>query len=61
VPEGEGSRITYTETIERVNYVPYWLHPLVRPIFKVYVNRADRKQLANLARLAEERSGRASA
>jgi hypothetical protein len=55
-PEGEGSRITYTETVERVNYVPYWLHPLARPIFKVYVNRADRKQLANLARLAEERA-----
>jgi hypothetical protein len=24
-PEGGGSRITYTETISRVNYVPYWL------------------------------------
>jgi hypothetical protein len=56
-PEGEGSRITYTETVERVNYVPYWLHPLIRPLFTVYVDRADRKQLANLARLAEERSG----
>lgn len=55
-PEGEGSRITYTETIERVNYVPYWLQPGVRSIFRVYVNRADRKQLENLARLAEERS-----
>lgn len=55
-PEGEGSRITYTETIERVSYVPYWLQPVVRSLFKVYVNRADRKQLANLARLAEERS-----
>ena len=55
-PEGEGSRITYTETIERVNYVPYWLQLGVRSIFRVYVNRADRKQLANLARLAEERS-----
>ena len=30
------------------------------PIFKAYVNRADRKQLANLARLAEERSGTGS-
>jgi hypothetical protein len=58
--EGGGSRITYTETIERVNYVPYWLQPWIRPIFTVYVNRADRKQLANLARLAEERSGTAS-
>jgi hypothetical protein len=56
-PEGEGSRITYTETIERVNYVPYWLQPVIRSLFKVFVNRADRKQLANLARLAEERSG----
>lgn len=55
-PEGEGSRITYTETIERVNYVPYWLQPVVRSIFKVYVNRSDRKQLGNLARLAEERA-----
>ena len=57
-PEGDGSRITYTETIERVNYVPYWLQPVIRSIFKIYVNRADGKQLANLARLAEERAGR---
>ena len=55
-PDGEGSRITYTENVERVNYVPYWLQPGIRSIFTVYVNRADRKQLANLARLAEERS-----
>jgi len=57
-PEGGGSRITYTETISRVNYVPYWLKWGVRTIFRPYVNSADRKQLANLARLAEERSGR---
>ena len=55
-PERSGSRITYTELIERVSYVPYWLQPIVRSVFKVYVNRADRKQLANLARLAEERA-----
>jgi Polyketide cyclase / dehydrase and lipid transport len=55
-PDGSGSRITYTETIERVSYVPYWLQPGIRSIFKVYVNRADRKQLANLAGLAEERA-----
>jgi Polyketide cyclase / dehydrase and lipid transport len=55
-PDGPGSRITYTENVERVNYVPYWLQPVIRSVFKVYVNRADRKQLANLARLAEERS-----
>ena len=56
LPEGSGSRIVYTETIERLNYVPYWLKPVIRTIFRPLVNRADRKQLRNLARLAEERS-----
>jgi len=46
----------YTETVERVNYVPYWLKPGIRTIFRPWVDRADRKQLRNLARLAEERS-----
>ena len=55
-PDAHGSRITYTETIQRVNYVPYWLKPVVRSIFRPLVNSADRKQLANLARMAEERS-----
>jgi hypothetical protein len=55
-PEDSGSRIVYTETIERVNYLPYWLKPGIRTIFKPWVNRADRKQLRNLAGLAEERS-----
>jgi hypothetical protein len=56
-PEGDGSRIAYTEIVERVNYVPYWLQPWMRPIFRIMVNRADVRQLSNLARLAEERSG----
>ncbi len=56
-PEGVGSRIVYTETIQRVNYVPYWLKRGARTLFRPLVNSADRKQLANLARLAEERSG----
>ena len=55
-PYGDGSKIVYTETVERANYTPYWLHPLIRPVFRPLVNRADRKQLQNLARLAEERS-----
>ena len=55
-PEDPGSRIVYTETIERVNYLPYWLKPGIRTIFRPWVNRADRKQLRNLAGLAEERS-----
>jgi hypothetical protein len=60
-PDGNGSRIVYTETVERVNYVPYWLKPGIRTIFRSWVNRADRKQLRNLARLAEERSSEGSA
>ncbi len=60
-PDGAGTRITYTETVQRANYVPYWLKRWVRPIFTPIVNRADRKQLGNLARLAEERSGRGQA
>lgn len=56
VPDGPGSRITYTETIERANYVPYWLGAWARPIFTPLVNHADKKQLGNLAGLAEERS-----
>ena len=54
----EGSRIRYTDTISRVNYVPYWLKVGARTLFRPYVGRADRKQLANLARLAEERATR---
>ena len=54
--DGDGSRITYTETISGVNYVPYWLRWWARWAFRPYVNRADRKQLANLGRLAEERA-----
>ena len=55
-PEGSGCRITYTETISRVNYVPYWLQLFMRPLTRFIINRADRKQLSNLARLAEERA-----
>ena len=54
--EGSGSRIVYTETIERLNLVPYWLKPGSRAIFRPMVNSADRKQLSNLARAAEERA-----
>ena len=41
-----------------MNYVPYWLHPLVRPLTRPAIRRADTKQLENLARLAEERAAR---
>lgn len=55
--DGTGSTIRYTDTVTRVNYVPYWLHPLMRPLTRRYIDRADTKQMGNLARLAEERAG----
>ena len=55
-PTGGGSRITYTDTIDRVNYVPYWLQPWLRPLSRRMIERADTKNMENLARFAEERS-----
>ncbi len=57
-PDGDGSRIRFTDTIHRVNYVPYWLRPWMRPIARRSILKGDAKQLRNLARLAEERWGR---
>jgi hypothetical protein len=54
---GSGARIVYTETIDRVNYVPYWLRWWLRPITRRLIVKGDEQQLENLARLAEERSG----
>jgi hypothetical protein len=51
-----GSSITYTETISRLNYVPYWLKAPLRPITRRAINRGDTDQLRNLADLAEERA-----
>lgn len=55
--DGDGSRITYTDTAYRMNYVPYWLQPWMRPITRMAIRKGDTQQLANLARLAEERAG----
>ena len=52
-----GSRIVYTDTARTMNYVPYWLRAWMRPITRMAIHRGDTKQLSNLARLAEERSG----
>ena len=58
--DGEGSRITYTDIADRMNYVPYWLQPWMRPLSRKAIHKADTKQLGNLARLAEERAERPS-
>jgi hypothetical protein len=54
-PDPGGTRITYTETISRVNYVPYWLRVPLRSISRRLIDRGDRQQLRNLADLAVER------
>ena len=54
---GAGTRIAYTDTPRRMNYIPYWLRAWMRPFTRIAIRRGDTKQLENLARLAEERSG----
>lgn len=55
-PESDGSRITYTASVYPVNYRPYWLHPLMRPMTKKLVNIFTTKHISNLARMAEKAS-----
>jgi len=54
-PEGAGSRIMYEARVYPVNYRPYWLHPLMRPVSKKMVSIFAGKHMANLARMAENR------
>ena len=55
-PDGDGSRITYTDTAHEMNYVPYWLKAPLRWATRMAIRKGDTQQLSNLARLAEERS-----
>lgn len=56
-PNGSGTTISYSISIERVNYLPYWLKPWFQPLSKMMVGSMGKKHLENLARMAEERSG----
>jgi hypothetical protein len=38
------------------NYRPYWLHPLMRPMTRLMVQRMMGKHLENLARTVEART-----
>lgn len=55
---GNGSVLGYSCQVWPQNYVPFWLHPLMRPLTWVVVPRAMRKNMENLAALAEA-AGRA--
>jgi len=54
--EANGSRITYTASVYPVNYRPYWLHPLMRPMTRKLVNIFTTKHISNLSRMAEKAS-----
>jgi hypothetical protein len=51
--DGSGARVDYTCAVYPGNYRPYWLHPLCRPATRRMVQRAMRRNMENLARLAE--------
>jgi hypothetical protein len=53
-PEGSGTVVTYTCDVYPLNYRPYWLHPLARPATGRMIPRMVRKNMENLARMAEQ-------
>jgi hypothetical protein len=55
-PDGAGSRVTYEAHVYPVNYRPYWLHPLIRPITKKMAKIFTGKHIANLSKMAEGES-----
>lgn len=55
-PEGTGTRIDHTIEAFPLNYRPWWLHPLMRPMMRRQVPKAMRKTVENLARTASRRS-----
>jgi hypothetical protein len=52
-PDGTGCRIVYTADVYPLNYRPYWLHPLMRPMTRVMVPRMMARNLRQLAAMAE--------
>jgi hypothetical protein len=58
-PEGTGSRISYTASVYPVNYRPYWLHPIARPMTRMMVKKYSAKHMENLSALAEKATSRA--
>jgi hypothetical protein len=53
---GVGSVLHYSCRVHDGSYVPYWLHPMARPLTRIFVQRLMTKNLRVLLRLAEERS-----
>ena len=53
VGDGTGSRIEYTARVFPLNYRPYWLHPMMRPMTRIMVPRMMGANLRQFAKLAE--------
>jgi hypothetical protein len=51
----DGAIVSYTCEVRPQNYVPYWLRRGMRPVTRVMVQRAMRKNLGNLAAMAVAR------
>jgi hypothetical protein len=51
--DASGSRIDYRAEVYPLNYRPYWLHPLMRPMTGILVPRMMTKNLQQLAGMAE--------
>jgi hypothetical protein len=49
-----GATLAYVSAVWPENYRPFWLHPLMRPMTRVLVRRAMRKNMENLASMAEK-------
>jgi hypothetical protein len=59
-PDGSGTVVSYTCDVYPLNYRPYWLHPLARPATGRMIPRMMRKNMENLARMAEKAGVEAS-
>ena len=53
VSDGTGSRVEYTARVFPLNYRPYWLHPMMRPMTRIMVPRMMGANLRQFAKLAE--------
>jgi hypothetical protein len=56
-PEGSASCIENTVDVYPLNYRPWWLHPLVRPMIGKKLPKLMAANMRNLARTAERHSG----
>ena len=57
-PTGDGATLAYTCEVRPLNYVPWWLNPVLRPMTHVMVQRSVRKNMKNLVAMAEPVSQR---